>query len=1173
MDNNAPIKYSDLFQPDNSIKDLTQQLEDLSKQYNTLMKSIKAEAQSLRDSLASISGASTSGQAAIKAAVDMSEKLAKKNAQLIQSQSEEAQEIARLNLQIHENNNKMKLQAKIKSENKKVFDIQNASYDELSAKLSLNTIELHKMSAAERKASEEGQRLTQESAAIRIKLKQMNEEVGNHVLSVGDYGIATASLASDIRNGLQAMTQLRIEMDQLEKEGQKGGERWTELAGKSNALAKELKDLKRAYTYAKLEANALGQQTGYLNDITGALSTGAGGLSVLTGTLNLFGGSASGAAEALVQLNSVMALANGATQFWNGILKQGNFLLKVRNIQLRLGDKAMKLQTKSTIAATIAQKALNIAANANPYVALAVAIGVLVGILTIWVSRGAKLIAQQKLQNQQMAATLEYMEAYDKESTRLQKDNQKALEQELAIAKARKAGYTETWELENKIQAQKEQINDISRKNYKEEIENVDKNRKELERLRDELLRVKEARKNSRVEVQLDAEKPARKYKVSKIIDILQEKVNLYNKKVEVATELTVDQRQLEADAKTLREQHRQQALEIAALERSTLREAEDVQMSLINNRFEKQRATEKANTARQIIDLKVRLQTENNLTLAARKAINNQILDLRKQLNQKLREIDQEETLANRKAMREWEDIRLSAFSDTAQNRRNLLKTEYERDIEDIEWRLATEEELTDEEVEYLTKQLYVRWAKYYKDRAALENTIRDEQLNKEAVSIENRLALVSEGTSEELKLRLEALETQRKQELNANRALAVDQRQDEAAIDAKYQKLREKMETETQINIARAKFEVDQEYARSIFDLREHSEQEIYRFELEQQKEAIKKEIELQRDLLKTLTGEAKENTETYIKTLENQIFAIDRKLKEGIKINNIWELFGFNSKAADAIQDIVDQVLSSIDEVLQARIDAADKALDKAKEESDAYKKYLEIEMEARANGYANQVEYAQKELALAKEKEEKALKEKEKAQRAQERINSLTQASSLVTASANIWAALGAMPALAIAGITAMWASFIASKIRARQIVSESYGEGHVELLQGGSHRSGRDIDLGRRSDGTRRRAEGGEFFAVINKRNSRKYRTIVPDVIKSLNNGTFTSKYLNAKNRTGGLVLAAAQGGNVDISALEKDVRELRKQNDTKMFTDSRGNIVLVYKNLTRKLKN
>ena len=177
------------------------------------------------------------------------------------------------------------------------------------------------------------------------------------------------------------------------------------------------------------------------------------------------------------------------------------------------------------------------------------------------------------------------------------------------------------------------------------------------------------------------------------------------------------------------------------------------------------------------------------------------------------------------------------------------------------------------------------------------------------------------------------------------------------------------------------------------------------------------------------------------------------------------------------------------------------------------------------------------------------------------------------SSLVTVSANIWSALGAFPPAALAGIAAMWASFIATKVKAAQITKESYGEGTVELLRGGSHQSGNDIDLGIKPDGTHRRAEGGEFFAIINKRNSRRYRDIIPDVIRSLNNGTFAQRYMKAYDNLGGFALATVQGGPTDVSKLERDVQAIKKQNDTRVYTDGQGNTIVIYKNLTRKIKN
>lgn len=1170
MDPNAPIKYSDLIQPDDSIKNLQEQLKDLAEEYKTVMDGIKAQAESVRKSLSSISGATTQGQQTIKDASAIMDKLAKKEIELAQSTSATAKELAEKSAQVRYNNMMMKLQSKLANS-------VAGSYDALSAQYSINKLRLNAMSAEERKTTEAGMTLERETEALYQQMKKLQEATGKHTLSVGDYGIAAASMASDIRNGIQALAQMRIEMAQLEKEGQRGSDRWIELSTNAQKLSTDLKELKRQYQITKLETNALGQQTRYLNDVIGVLSTGAGGLSALTGTVNMFGGEASGAAEALVQLNSAMAIANGVSQIYNGIFKQGNILLGVRTLQTKAATAAQNLQTKSTIAAKVAQMALNLVAKANPYILLAAAIAAVVGAIIGWVSSNARLIKQQKLLNQQTAAQLDYMDAYQGEATRVYRENQKALEQELDIAKARKASYAETQKLENQIQATKERNNQASRAFYSQEIKDVEANRTELERLRKELLKAQSVRGNKRVEIQLDAEGPARRIKANKIIDIIQDKIDNLNRKVEIATELTYDEEQLKADAARLREEHRQQALEVAALERAALRSAEDVQNALLRTRFDRERTMAKANIARQIVDLKVRLQTESNLTLAARRAMNGQIVNLQKQLVLDIEDINNEERLANISAVRELEDARLKGRQETAEKQRQVLKMEYDREIEDIQFRLATERDLTNTEVEALTQELAARWAQYQREKYDLENQLRQDSLDKEAEALENQLALVSENTTQAMNLRLQAIENQRQAELTANRALATDMRQDEASINAKYDQMAKEETVRSQNELAQAKLEVDQEYEESVFNLRMHSERQIARFQLEQQKERLKAELEAQQKLLAIQTGEQKAMTQKTIETIKNQIKAIDKEIKKGAKVNNIWELFGFDSDAASAIQTITDQVIAGLKEITQARLEAAEAALEQAQKEVDSAQKVLEYELEARANGYANEVQTAQKELEVKKKAEQDALKEKKKAQQAQAAIDTLTQISSLITASAQIWSALGGIPyvgpALAIAGIATMWGSFAFSKIKAAQIAKESYGEGHVELLQGGSHQSGNDVDLGTRPNGTRRRAEGGEYFAVINKRNSRRYRDVIPDVIRSLNNGTFAQRYMRAYDNLGSFAFAATQGGSTDVSKLERDVQAIKKQNDTRVYTDAQGNTVIVYKNLTRKLKS
>ena len=254
---------------------------------------------------------------------------------------------------------------------------------------------------------------------------------------------------------------------------------------------------------------------------------------------------------------------------------------------------------------------------------------------------------------------------------------------------------------------------------------------------------------------------------------------------------------------------------------------------------------------------------------------------------------------------------------------------------------------------------------------------------------------------------------------------------------------------------------------------------------------------------------------------KEMKEAVDAENRDLKERVqKANKLIEENEKNKKKRIDWYDILgfkmdedqkrdmDEALSyaldNLNKFMDAYIQAAEARKRAAEEEVNRVQSVLEKEIEARNLGYANDVETARKELEEAKKNQQKAIEQQKRAQQAQEMINTATQTSSLITATANIWKSLSGIPivgyALAIAAIAMMWGSFAAAKITAHQVAgsgTETYGEGTVELLQGGSHQSGNDIDLGRKKDGTRRRAEGGEYFAVINKKSSRNMGTSFP----------------------------------------------------------------------------
>lgn len=526
---------------------------------------------------------------------------------------------------------------------------------------------------------------------------------------------------------------------------------------------------------------------------------------------------------------------------------------------------------------------------------------------------------------------------------------------------------------------------------------------------------------------------------------------------------------------------------------------------------------------------------------------------------------------LADRRAV--VEAINLEIAAETAGTEKMLQlrldKVEAERQVELEQNRQKVKTERQDEAAIN---------AKYDKQRIETEKQFAKEvsqarlqMLQAEQQAIQMQIAITEDGTEEILALRLSLIEKQRQIELEQNKQKAENVRQSEAAINAKYDKQALKQSADFHTKLAQRELAAQQDLSAQEFGLLDRNERQKTIFRLEQEKRRLEA-------ILKMNETASEKLTETEIKAIMATIEGIDKQ-KSRLGYNNLYELLGLNvdSDQQDALNTAIDSIKDSISSIVDSWNAAAEAAVNAADKQVEAAQKTLDAEIEARNAGYANQVENAQRELDLAKKNQQKALQEKQKAQKAQLAIDSITQASSLVTASANIWSSLSGIPvvgpALAAAALITMWASFAVAKVKAAQISkqTEQYGEGTVELLEGGSHASGHDIDLGTKRDGTRRRAEGGEFFAIINKRNSRKYRNVIPDVINSFNDGSFADKYQKSNEMLSGTALNIFH--QTDVSRLEQDVAAIRRQGDESRYIDNLGNVVVRYKNLTRKIKS
>lgn len=566
----------------------------------------------------------------------------------------------------------------------------------------------------------------------------------------------------------------------------------------------------------------------------------------------------------------------------------------------------------------------------------------------------------------------------------------------------------------------------------------------------------------------------------------------------------------------------------------------------------------------------------QRNQIETSNKAIGQILINLEVARNQELEKLEREHNIQMNKLTEERYQYILNLGKATADEQldlqKKILEAQKKAEIEAYQKR-NQDDRIRDENGNDIGPQLINQT--YAKKKEDLVTKHMQEMYRIIVTGLDNELEAVQSNSDEELDILLKKLEAERQIALAENRLKPASEQVSESSIKAAFNTKADRAKG----SHALEGFEQKQALKKAQFDSTEHTTIQINRFELEQERDLWTKKVELAEagmlDWSKTQIDEAKQmiaNFEKELKKLPNGVNEILAEIGEYGVGGTILKRLGFDDKAVDAMGMAIDQIKDNISSLIDAWNEAAQAAVDAADKQVEAAQRTLDAEIEARNNGYANEVVTAQKELALARKNRENALKEQEKAQKAQMALDSIQQASNLVTASALIWAQLGfpyAIPAIAL-----MWASFAAAKIKALQVSkqnTEQYGEGGLEFLEGGSHASGNDIDLGVENKRHKRmRAEGGEALAIISKKRTRQYRDILPGIIESLNKGTFEQSYMQSFAAPIGLQLAGV-GQTTDISRLERDVTHIKEELGYRYYSEP-DQTIIKKGNLTRIIK-
>ena len=1217
-DNNNPIKYSDLISPDNSITDLIKQLDELSDTYTNALKNIKAEAIQLAEILKKVSGATEDGRKTTKKAADDAERLARAQRDLAFAESENAKKLAELKLAQQEANQINKLIVKINQS-------AEGSYNRLSAQYSLNKIYLNNMTKAERENTEEGRKLVAQTKEIYEEMKRLQEATGKFQLNVGNYTEASDAIIAygdKLKETLGLNSAFGESLLALGRGGAESKAVFTAIGDGAKALGKTLLGLLSNPVFLAIAGiAAAGAAFKWWYDYNA-------GLVEATRLTQQFTGKSGDDLKAF--RNEVQAVADSFNADFRETLIATNALSKQFGIS---ANEALQLVKDGFLAGGDANGEFLDTLKEYPayFKEAGISADQFVAIVTqtnkmgIFSDKGVDAIKEANLRVREMTtATAAALDGIGISSEQVQKDLQTGTKTTFDVIQDVSAKLAELPDNAATVGAAIADIfggpGEDAGLQYLRTLKDISTNMDEVKGKAGVLAQLQDEQLQSQIELQnalsglFDAtgwnfETLTTQAKVfvnqgltaiiKGVIDVVNYLIELYNESVLIRAIWNGIVAGFKTTFDTLGNLFGF-FIDIAKATGTALKGAftldfDEVKKGLADyaaaygNLVKAQVKDITENFQEGLDDMQKKIKpitipvsvgdtpkeptgnkpvTTQNPTVTPRGKS-----DAEKAAEQQAKQIEAAYK-KNLEATRKLQDAQLQLETDEWAKRRQQTQYQYSRQIEDLQHQLQTEKDLNETGRQAINATIT---ALEQQQTEALLKIEQDRQLQELALqkeSIELRLQAVKEGSEQERQLRMQLLENEKQTALLQNQQKPTGQQQDAGAINASFDAkgagiADEYLQAQLQI------FDQQQALAQSEFDLLRNSEARKTQFRLQAEKERLQKVLELNQQAANKLS-------DVEVQTIQNTIKKIDQEIEQSKgeeRGTDIYGLFGLNldDDQKEAINTSMQYALDALNTFTAARVAAADAAVEQADKEVSAAQSALDAELEARANGYANNVVQAQKELDLAKKNQEKALKEQQKAQKQQAAIQTLQQIGNMVTATALIWSQLGfpfAIPAIAV-----MWASFAASKIKAAQLTkqtggtggTETYGDGTVELLEGGSHQSGNDIDLGTKPDGTRRRAEGGEFFAVINKRSSRRFRKIIPDVINSLNNGTFAHKYLKSYSDGDGLTLSVT-GQSPDLRNLSDDVREIKEQNRRRVYVDGDGNTIESYKNLKRKIK-
>jgi len=271
------------------------------------------------------------------------------------------------------------------------------------------------------------------------------------------------------------------------------------------------------------------------------------------------------------------------------------------------------------------------------------------------------------------------------------------------------------------------------------------------------------------------------------------------------------------------------------------------------------------------------------------------------------------------------------------------------------------------------------------------------------------------------------------------------------------------------------------------------------------------------------------------------------------------------------------------------MEAQTAKADARVSAADAEVQAAEQALQKEQDLEDQGLVANVARRKRELEAAKKNQAAAVADQKKAAKEQQQINSALQAMNLISASTKIISTYAAAPYIWIPMLALMWGTYFYSLSKANAATAQAgvrMGKGGTKELSGGSHASRRnEIVLGNDGSGSPVIAEGGEKMSIFSRKASAKYGNRINRIVDQINSGKASPSTIDGilKMIETGNFESWVMGTNLDITPqqiggglraedldnITGEVKRIRERAETTETTNSKGQRVIKYRNLTR----